>query len=87
MEPMTAAQRAEIEARLDELMDEIRDLSRRLDAVTGGLSPERSLNSAHPRFQPPDLLGCPDGCGGGFAGVDVASGDVPLVAMGLAHFH
>jgi uncharacterized protein YceH (UPF0502 family) len=34
MTPMTAAQRAEIEARLDELMDEIHDLSRRLDAVT-----------------------------------------------------
>jgi uncharacterized protein YceH (UPF0502 family) len=37
LKPMTAAQRAEIEARLDELMAEIRDLSQRLDAVTAVL--------------------------------------------------
>lgn len=38
MRPMTAAQRAEIDARLDELMEEIRGLSERLDVVTAVLS-------------------------------------------------
>jgi hypothetical protein len=34
MVPMTAEQRARVEARLDELMEDVRDLARRLDAVT-----------------------------------------------------
>jgi hypothetical protein len=34
MVPMTPEQRALIEARLDELMEDVRDLARRLDAVT-----------------------------------------------------
>jgi hypothetical protein len=34
---MTAEQRALIEARLDELMEDVRDLARRLDAVTAVL--------------------------------------------------
>jgi uncharacterized protein YceH (UPF0502 family) len=37
MVPMTAEQQAEVDARLDELMTQIRDLSRRLDAVTAVL--------------------------------------------------
>jgi hypothetical protein len=37
MVPMTAEQRAIIEARLDELMNQIRDLARRLDAITAVL--------------------------------------------------
>jgi hypothetical protein len=34
MVPMTAEQRTRVEARLDELMEDVRDLTRRLDAVT-----------------------------------------------------
>ena len=34
MVPMTAEQRAQIDARLDELMDDVRDLARRLDAIS-----------------------------------------------------
>jgi hypothetical protein len=37
MSPMTAEQRALIEARLDELMEDVRDLARRLEAVTVAL--------------------------------------------------
>ena len=37
MRPMTAEQRAEINARLDTLLEEIRDMARRLDAVTAAL--------------------------------------------------
>jgi hypothetical protein len=37
MRPMTAEQRAEIDARLDALLEEIRDMARRLDAVTAAL--------------------------------------------------
>lgn len=37
MKPMTAAERAIIEVRLDELMNQIRDLAQRLDAVTAVL--------------------------------------------------
>jgi hypothetical protein len=37
MKPMTAAERAIIEARLDELMNQIRDLAQRLDAATEAL--------------------------------------------------
>jgi hypothetical protein len=37
MMPMTAEQRARVEARLDELMEDVRDLARRLDAVTAVL--------------------------------------------------
>jgi hypothetical protein len=37
MVPMTAEQQAKVDARLEELMAQIRDLSRRLDAVTAVL--------------------------------------------------
>jgi hypothetical protein len=37
MVPMTAEQRARVKARLDELMEDVRDLARRLDAVTAVL--------------------------------------------------
>jgi hypothetical protein len=38
MSPMTAEQRAEIEARLDEMLAEVRGLSRRLDSVAAVLT-------------------------------------------------
>jgi len=37
MVPMTAEQRAQVNARLDELLEDIRDLARRLDVVTAAL--------------------------------------------------
>src|SRR6266404_2182278 len=37
MVPMTAEQRAQVNARLDELLEDIRDLARRLDVVTTAL--------------------------------------------------
>lgn len=37
MVPMTAEQRARIEARLDELMNDVADLARRLDVLTAVL--------------------------------------------------
>jgi hypothetical protein len=37
MVPMTAEQQAKVDARLDELMAQVRDLSRRLEAVTAVL--------------------------------------------------
>jgi hypothetical protein len=39
MVPMTAEQRAQVNARLDELMEQVRDLARRLDVVTAVLPP------------------------------------------------
>ncbi len=37
MVPMTAEQRAQVNARLDGLLEDIRDLARRLDVVTAAL--------------------------------------------------
>lgn len=52
MARLTPAQRADVHARLDELVDEVRDLSRRLDGAVSALDAARFVASPRQRAAP-----------------------------------